>query len=558
MNLFGLVGFFCPCLFLYVKRVKSNRNCLLPCILHSSSEAKNAKNLSRYLNTNEQIAFNSNIQDIQDIQYMQDMSITTGNDNHNNSDKPMCDYRKRTLVAFLIMTVFAAYMVFNAVIVFHNFGASLPVMSAIPNGSYVKKHMQYHFDYFELGPVVSLNFMRPLDYWNVSEQTRIRFLIDELHKKHGMTRLELSWLQDVMPRISFLDMESDCDNKVRVCFQLSLQDLSPQYLDDFMLADKPKLNDPDYSSKMAELLDKSRLVEITASRIYLQMSKFRGTMDEYNLMRYMKDLAREKYKYDDDTLIVYSAVFGYLEQLGELVPNMMAIFLITIECLFFGSLVLLFDLRSIALLMLVQGSFLLSVVSNMFLFGYDLNQITLMHLLMVPAFSFEFFYYLAYVYLFNMTTNGRTTTKPSQNTPETTDTNLTTSNLTKETVSSESSANTTSIDDIVNIESTPPPAYEHAHEHTTLPNSHNWPSSNGYIFARTPIKVVHLAAENSANTSAVFVTCICLFSFSLLGLCETFNFFMLFLILMSVGFNLMLHLYFFYPVLLTLFGTYWQ
>jgi predicted RND superfamily exporter protein len=90
-----------------------------------------------------------------------------------------------------------------------------------------------------------------------------------------------------------------------------------------------------------------------------------------------------------------------LEQIEELTPSLISIFLLNIECILFVCIVFLIELKSVLILLVLLISFVLSVLSNILLLGYTLNIVTLMHLILIPSFLCEFFISNTYLYLYS-------------------------------------------------------------------------------------------------------------------------------------------------------------
>ena len=105
-------------------------------------------------------------------------------------------------------------------------------------------------------------------------------------------------------------------------------------------------------------------------------------------------------RFSRDELVLHSAVFPMLEQLGELVPSLITQLLIPLECSILVAL-LFIEFKSALILALVHFSFVISIVANLFLVGLSLNIVTLMHLQLVPIIAIEYFAYMSYLYLFN-------------------------------------------------------------------------------------------------------------------------------------------------------------
>ena len=234
--------------------------------------------------------------------------------------------------------------------------------------------------------------MNSQKYWEKQTYTRIRSMLDDMESLRLMWPLELNWLREV--RIAVSEMaeqeEINCNESDNASYECFIKQLDfferPEYKGDYQLsmnADKTEMN-------------------ITSSRMFLQMAKFEGVWDEWELMNTLKAIAENKYGFSKDELIIHSSVFPMLEQLGELIPATLSQFVLSLECVLAVAILLaLVDLASVLVLALVHISFALSLLGNMFAFDLSLSIVTLLHLQMVPAIVIEFFAYMGYLYLFS-------------------------------------------------------------------------------------------------------------------------------------------------------------
>ena len=100
-------------------------------------------------------------------------------------------------IKYVIVIVFVAYFVFNATVLQVNYKANLSAADLIPRPSYLRKHLINHFQLFDIGPIIMIAFMKPIDYWNRTTFTAIRSLLDDIHSlKSVEPRFEMNWLQD--------------------------------------------------------------------------------------------------------------------------------------------------------------------------------------------------------------------------------------------------------------------------------------------------------------------------------------------------------------------------
>jgi hypothetical protein len=129
-------------------------------------------------------------------------------------------------------------------------------------------------------------------------------------------------------------------------------------------------------------------------------------------MQSLHEIAQDRYNFSANQLVIFSSVFIYLEQLEEILPSALAILILAVEGLFLvGGLPLIFDLRSLFILSLTAISLLLSIMSSLFYFNISLNIVTLFHLIMLPAFLFEFLLKIGYLFLFNTKSLSNTLSK---------------------------------------------------------------------------------------------------------------------------------------------------
>lgn len=240
---------------------------------------------------------------------------------------------------------------------------------------------------------MTLNFLEKQNYWDPDVYARIRSLVDDIKSMKGMWPMELSWLDELYNSYTMRTDET-CTNASLFerfdCFRREVEFFNqPQYSGDFHLEDRENA-----------LTASMETLNVSSSRLFLQMAKFDGTWDELVLMRTLKDLARLKYNFTRDELVLHSVVFPMLEQIGELTPSLITQLVIPLECTLLVAL-LFAELKSAFVLACVHISFVIGVVANLFLIGLSLNIVILMHLQLVSAIAIEFFVYMGYLYLFN-------------------------------------------------------------------------------------------------------------------------------------------------------------
>lgn len=422
-------------------------------------------------------------------------------------------------IKYLLFALFVINLVFNFTYYVLNSNQKLPMKDLQPIESYLSKHLDYHYKYFELGPPVTINFIKPMNYWENQTYFKIRSFLNESKNLLGMTLTEINWIEETRMDIDkSINFYPECERPESAgCFYLAMQSVLSQ--------DQNK-DDVNFIIKNTSApIDENNFV-ITSSRVYLQMKNFTGSTDDLNLMLQIKDLAEEKYNFGKDDLIIFSPIFIYLEQMNEIYPTFIAIFLISFECIFLGSFVLMFDLRTIFILIIVEISFFISILANMVMLEISLNIVTQMHLIMLPAFLFEFFYHKAYLFLFKVQSNKKL----------------------KFIRSLQSSVTTSS--EFINFANG---TIENKKFFNLIPKF--WQSNKQ--LEKIKLKRLKFAFDKISTTSALFFLFIAIFSLNFMYYCTTYNFYTLYLLLLSICLNLFLHLSIFYPVILVLFGTCW-
>lgn len=521
-NLIGQLFFFTPCLILHMKRVNQNRNCIFVCLKHelkqpSADEIAGTQSqpvmldestdmLQHNFNKNNSSTITTTTVSVSSPVDLKSNATITRN-KHAKHKKYLLilyalwfkklDYLFKTKIKYLIFLLFLAYLVFNLTICCLYSKTNLPLGQLMPVESYLSRHLKIHNKYFEIGPIVMLNFMN-MDQRGNSSIKQLFETIDalktDLKKLRGMRAFDMNGFDGLKKSIEAENQFQDdkCHWWDEPCFFKGLESLRVDYRDDFVFNSTAK--------------------EIFAHRAYLQYRHFDGLTTELDLWHSLTDLAQEKYNFTKHNLIIYSSVFVYLEQLAEIVSSTVSMFVLSLESMFLVGLLFLFDIKSLLLLLCVVASFLLSLLSNLFLFGISLNVVTLFHLVIVPCFIVEFFYSTAYLFLFNAV-------KPNKQ------------------IRSISS----------NVESTS----------QTLVSSPIVFQSSSLSPKKLKLNHVKFVFESSTQTSAIYLLTITLCSLIFMSFCTTYNFHTLFAILTSTCVNIFLHITLFYPSLLILFGTCW-
>lgn len=270
-------------------------------------------------------------------------------------------------------------------------------------------------------------------------------------------------------------------------------------------------------------------------RLYVQIAKLIGSTKELNIMHDLQHMAEAQFEKGE--LIVFSSVYVYLEQLGEIFPSVLTLVTILVESVFFGSLFLFFDLRSICIKLLVFVSLILAIFSNLYIFGISLNIATLYQMIVLPALLIEFLFYTMYLFLYNMAGEFETIQNPSSKSF-----GYSGDKLVRIDSSSKNSL------DLKTIE-----AAEDKQDSTLNGNEATEKASGNRIL----FKRLHFVLNKDINLTSLYLLFISLFSFSFMSQCTTYNFHTLCLFLMIICLNSFFHIHFFYPNLLNMFGTCW-
>lgn len=172
-------------------------------------------------------------------------------------------------------------------------------------------------------------------------------------------------------------------------------------------------------------------------------------------------------------------------------------------------------------------SVFLAILANMFLFDLSLNVATLLQLIMLPALLNEFFVYPTYLYLY-MSERKRPHRQLTHN------------------------YKLSALKSLVMLKIKSYSCTMTINENETVGLWWNLPSN------RRRIARANFAYAKSSKHSVHLLLASLVFSISFLYYCQTYNFNALFAILSSSFFNLVVHLYIFYPILLNIFGPNWS
>ncbi len=414
-----------------------------------------------------------------------------------------------------ILAGFISYLIFNILIIGQKFTVDLPIIEFIPPQSFLREFLEKHQSLFDLGPIITVSFLKPLNYWEPEVYNSIQKLkTDALSLPFMNPRLFINWLDDL------LSNSKDKSTYVQSC-RLPLQ------LSCFKETFTDSVTKYPFYKDDAILNNQNDSYQITASRFFLSMQNFTGNIKERDLMHNLKHLINEhssQLNLTSSDLIVYSPAFIYLEQLDELTYTFLSILIISIQSLTIISFFFLIDIRSIYLLFLVNFSIVLSTLGNLLLMGFTLNMVTLNQFLLFPSLLNEFFIYTSHTFLTSKTSKFVQTTINSEN------------NSQKISLDNDSEK----LDDGIKMK---------------CPNRDNVPCNISAVLEDELTKNMRVVFNSYIIPSSSYIVKVVILTFIFFYFCTTFNFHSLFLFLMSFSFSLILHLLVFYPALLLRTGT---
>ena len=426
-----------------------------------------------------------------------------------------------------------------------NFKTNLPIIEFIPDQSFLRHHMVNHMNLFNIGPIITIAFMKPLKYWERGTFHKINSFLAEAKQLDNVDKhMEISWLDETyLNSKAKAEFYAKCKHPLNfVCFEETFKETMVQdfYRDDAVVTLSPTGN----SSSSSHF-------EITASRVFLQFENFTGTLEERNLMLNLKFLAETKYNFSQQDVIIYSPIYSFLEQLDELLPTFISIFVLNFECVLFVSFFFLFDLSSMMILLAVNISLLFSIVANTLMLNLTLNIVTLYHFLLLPAVVSEFLFFISYSYLFSVSAKirkcgGNELRRPVGGERKCDDLpSVSTTNEIKSLVEEINRPETSQSSSMASPDADPPL------NHQLLKVKQSKIAHNARL-----IQLKH-SYNQCIKHSSSFVINILMFALGLMYYCNTYNFSSLYIFMMSFSFNLFLHIFFFYPILLVFFGTTW-
>jgi len=536
----GQACFFCPCLVLHMKSVARNNKNLCCCIYRSqrviAKHNQNALNTS-YINLNSKSPSPVQPHDISSelpAETTQSQAQATESCSFFRKVLQNWSFYKFNLLyntnfKYAVLALFSAYMVANVFVCGFQLKIDIPISQLLPEQSYLSKHMDFHLADFELGPMIMLNFLKPIKWTDTEKFNRIQRLVVDIQKIDGVAKFDLNWIKEQAK--SQRDL-AEYANGIEL-YMMSLDAVKSQqnYYDDFFYE---KVNDTD--------------IVILKNRVYVQLSQFAGSIKELNVMEEINYLAYEVYKYPREDLVIFSSIYTFLEQMGEIFPSIITLVMILLEGVFLGSLFLVFDLKSIFIEMLVFVSLVFSVFSNLYIFGITLNIVTMYQMIMLPAFLVEFLMYTMYLFLFKTPDM----LKPSSDSKLPAD-----EQNCKPLISADKSASSSSAESINQISSAVINMHlKPADASISSPIETETQKANMSL-KDTRFKRLQFVLNKNINLTSLYLLFISVFAFSVMGLCDTYNFHTLGLFLMITCMNTFFHVHFLYPNLLNLFGTCW-
>jgi hypothetical protein len=537
LSYFSQITFFSAFIVLHLKRVEQNQNCITFCIKHSSNNDSSAN-------------FSAKKQPINDNK----IEASSGNRTTNRIKRffkkiNLFDLLFKSKLNYVLIVFFGIYFVCNLYVVSYRLRIDLPIEDLIPNESYLKKHSVNHNELYNLGPIIILAFMKPINYWNKTEFNRIRLFLNEAKTVKNIDPMfEMNWLQDTyLNSIQKGAFEPKCFKRPLKfeCFYDAMKETVAgfdMYMDDVIYDDYYVKQDNVNTSEQ-------HVFHLNSSRIYLGMSKFMGQIDELETIENLKWLARQKYNFSEEELVIHSVVFPFMEQLSEIGQSILSIIVLNLDVMIFVAYFILFDLRSILILGVVLISCYLSIVSNLILFGFSLNFPILTHFIMLPAFFGEFFYTTGYLYLYYRSINGTKEQKKIQmKFKKSTDVEDKNNDggennedkcsqvLIEETNSCSSSSSSSTNDEKI------------AH---VCDNSLKTRITNNRKIRLNKLKNAYFKCFKHVAYYLIFIV---ILNLLIMHNCTTYNFKAFYYSLLSAFLNIFAHVYLFYPILLSNFG----
>ncbi len=438
-----------------------------------------------------------------------------------------------TKFKYVVLAAFSAYLIANVFVCSFHLKIDIPISQLPPRQSYFSKHMDFHLKDFELGPMIMLNFIKPIKSTDNGELNRIKQLVASIQQIDGISKFEFNWIKEQEKT------KADLDDFYfgNLLFKMSLDSVKSQ---------------PNYYNDIYYEWVNNTDIVIIKSRIHVHLRRFIGSVKELNVKEEIEHLAYKVFNYSKKDLIIFSVIDTILEQLREIFPSIIALTMILLEGIFLGSLLLVFDLKSILIEILVFISLILSIFSNLYVFGITLNIVTLCMIIMLPALLVEFLSYTKYLFLFKTPD----TPKPLSNSKLSASKTLVEQNckpLILDSKNLASNSSTVSLNEIKNADiKIELKNFDDSCFNVTKVEKDCFMSVKEVRFKR-----LQFVLNKNINLTSLYLIFISFFAFSIIGLCQTYNFYTLGLFLIITCINTFFHIQFLYPNLLNLMGTCW-
>lgn len=521
INVFSLALFYFPICSIYLKKVNSKQIAfMMKCpnlSIQNSSSNSNTKELEKLPNGK--------------------LALNKSNGKKESKFSKICDYINEkcerfslfnilfaSKIKWIILVTFFVYASVNFMICIKYFKVDLPIIDLIPKESFLRQHMVNHMELFSIAPIIIITIFKPISYWKPETYEILNNLSDATMNYHMVdNRLKVFWLDDLYANAeSKAAFFPSCKAPIEYsCFFSTFRDntLGFQFYEDDVSVNASV-------KKKNFVANESDPFDIYASRLYFQMKSFTGTQAESDMMHDLNYIANEyaqKLNLSSDSIITYSAVYIFLEQFEEVLASFITMIILNIEFIIFTAFFIIFDLRSLLILLTINISLITSIISNMFLINLSLNISTLYHFLILPALLSEFFLYTAYSFTVLNGPKDGLSKNPS------------TSEM-KSLVSGENSPLHGIESDNISME---PRDIEINHSSDRLNR-------------------LRIIFDQYIVDSSIYLFNVAMVGFGFMIFCTTYNFNALFWLLMIFIFNILIHLFLFYPILLLFLGTCWK
>jgi hypothetical protein len=413
-------------------------------------------------------------------------------------------FLNNTFIRYFVFVLFFVYLAGNVAISVDFFLVDFNFKSILPKDSYIYDHKLNIEQTFNLSPVIIVTFARQLDYWNPDVSCKIRSFLDEAKSLEKVNKtFEINWLEEVIGNIK-LSREYN-----RTEFYNAFQNVvmnSDIYRNDVTLNNTPSN------------------ITITSSRFYIKL--FPKCQNDYscssNVMRHLHNLAKsDKYFNDNRQTLFFTSDKVYIEHHETVLTSLIIIVLITSFVSALSLLIFCFDIKSAFFIFIMTFSLFISVISGCFLFSTSLNVVTLSHFIALPAYLGQFFLVITYLYLYKIQSFRQRIP------PEYDESDMRTPRRFVRNVLHEMRISLLAYLDL-NINDT-------------------------WVIKRKYQQLV-MAFDLAISQTTWFLFLTVILSISLMYFCESYYFHSMFIFLTITHLNLFLHLRFFYPIFLSLFG----